>query len=149
MATTVEFKSARDVLVFLPEALGIAFLAPFPWQWGFTGGATGIMRPISAIEIIMIAFMIPSLVKASWRRLSRLRPDEWVIVLFIGGIAIGLGFIMPNVGTLFRLRLSFLFPALILASTALPEFVYRSFDRLSYWLIPSRDQSSHDERASL
>ena len=132
---TVEFDSLWDVFAYVPRALAVAYLAPFPSQWAFTRGASGIMRPMSAVEVVLIALLVPAMVAGSWRRALRFRPEEWVLIVFIGIVAIGHGVMMPNAGTLFRLRLQFLFPSLILASTALPEFAYRFFDAVSRWSV--------------
>ncbi len=42
-------------------------------------------------------------------------------------MAIGYGMLMSNGGTLFRSRLQFLFPSLILAARVLPPFIGRLF----------------------
>jgi tetratricopeptide (TPR) repeat protein len=125
------FNSLWDVFAYLPRALANAYLAPFPWQWAFTGGASGIMRPISGFEMILIALLIPAMLAGCGPRIVRFRPEEWVIMVFIAMMAIGSGIMMANTGTLFRLRLQFLFPSLILASTAFPAFAYRIFDTFS------------------
>jgi tetratricopeptide (TPR) repeat protein len=128
---TLAFETLWDVIAYLPRALANAYLAPFPWQWAFTGGASGIMRPISGFEIVLIALLIPAMLAGCWHRLVRFRPEEWVVMAFIAMMATGAGIMMANAGTLFRLRLQFLFPSLILASTALPAFAYRFFDTFS------------------
>lgn len=128
---TVDFKTAGDVLAYLPRAFVIAYLAPFPWQWFYTSGASGVMRPVAGFEVLLIILFIPAIVAGFWRRARRFRPEEWMLITFVAAVAICMGLMMPNMGTLFRLRLQFLIPTLILASSALPAFVYRWFDRVS------------------
>jgi SAM-dependent methyltransferase/tetratricopeptide (TPR) repeat protein len=128
---TLGFDGLWDVFAYVPRAFAIAYLAPFPSQWAFTGGASGIMRPISAFEVVLIALLMPAMLAACWRCATRFRPEEWVLMAYIGIVAFGHGLMMPNGGTLFRLRLQYLFPTLTLASTALPGLVYRFFGTVS------------------
>jgi hypothetical protein len=48
--------------------------------------------------------------------------------VFVVVLAIGSGLFIPSGGTLFREKLQYLFPALILASATLPKCVYRFMD---------------------
>ena len=127
----VDFDNWWDLVAYSPRALAIAYLAPFPWQWAFTQGHTGVLRPMAAIEIVLIALLFPAVVIGCCQRVRRFRPEEWVLMVFIGVMALALGFVMVNAGILFRLRLMFLFPSLILASSALPAFAYRIIDRFA------------------
>ena len=140
---TLEFGSLWNVFAYVPRAFAIAYLAPFPSQWAFARGASGIMRPLSAFEVVLIALLVPAMVAGCWHRATRFRPEEWMLIVFIGIVAFGHGLMMPNAGTLFRLRLQFLFPSLILASTALPGFAYRFFDTVSRWSVRVPRTSRH------
>ena len=145
---TLAFNSLWNVFAYAPRAFAIAYLAPFPSQWAFTGGPSGIMRPISALEVVLIALLVPAMVAGCWHRVTRFRPEEWVLIAYIAIVAFGHGLMMPNAGTLFRLRLQFLFPSLILASLALPAFAYRFVDTVSQRFVGIPPAGRHlDEQA--
>jgi hypothetical protein len=110
------FDDAGDVIAYVPRALANAFLAPFPWQWG-TGTQTGVFRALAPIEVVAIGVLLPAMVAGGWRRASLSKPDGLVVVVFIAAVAVGYGMVMMNGGTLFRSRLQFLFPSLVLAAT--------------------------------
>ena len=127
--SAARFNSVSDVVLYLPRAFANAYLSPFPWQWTFTRGVSGIMRPVSGAEVVLIAMLLPAMVIGSWQQIMRFRPESWILILFTVAAAVSMGFLVPNAGTLFRVRLQFLVPSLILASTSLPTFAYRLLDR--------------------
>jgi len=127
LVDAVTFKGPGDFIAYLPRALANAYLAPFPWQLVSTSGYTGVMRPFAMFEIALIALLLPSIVRGFWQRLTHFRPEEWLFIVFILSVALAYGLMMPNGGTLFRSRLQFLLPTLVLAASALPAFVYRLF----------------------
>ena len=64
-----EFHNAEDALRFIPRALQIGFLAPFPRQWFEPGSspATSAMRRISMVEMSIIYGALAFLPFALWR----------------------------------------------------------------------------------
>jgi hypothetical protein len=127
----VRFANMGELLMYMPRAFAIAYLSPFPAQLAFTGGQSGILRPLAAPEIVLIALLLPAFLIACYQRVRRFRPEEWLIMIFIAVMAVAHGIVMVNAGTLFRLRLQYLFPSLVLASTTLPAFVYRFVDKMA------------------
>ena len=119
------FEGVLDLALYTPRALAIAYFAPFPWQLMSVGGNTGAMRPLAGPEMLLIMLLAPAMVVGGWQRVKRGRPEDWVLVVFVLIVALANGLIMANGGTLFRWRLQYLFPSLIMASSALPAFAYR------------------------
>jgi hypothetical protein len=104
----VRFRRAVDIVAYIPRAAAIAFLAPFPSQWFGQGTleANTTMRRISAFEMAGVYMTLPLLLLALWY--WRRRADTWVLVIFCGSMMMVLGLVIPNVGTLYRLRYGFL-----------------------------------------
>jgi hypothetical protein len=100
----VGFASIKDILVYLPRAAQIAFLAPFPDQWLREGSyqANSLMRRISAIEMIVIYFALIFLPYAIWY--WRRRIEIWVISVFCVCMMFIYGLVVCNIGTLYRMR---------------------------------------------
>lgn len=100
----VGFGSVRDMLVYLPRAAQIAFLAPFPNQWLREGSypATSLMRRISAYEMIVVYFSLLFLPYAIWY--WRKRIEIWIISIFCVYMMLVHGLVVCNVGTLYRMR---------------------------------------------
>jgi hypothetical protein len=120
------FESAWDIAAYAPRALANAYFAPFPWQWLSTSGQTGVFRAMASIEVVLIVILVPAMLRGLWPRIRRFRADEWTVIVFVAAVAIGYGTLMANGGTLFRSRLQFLFPTLVLAAPALLRFLPRS-----------------------
>jgi hypothetical protein len=92
-----------DFALFLPRAIHVGFLAPFPNQWfetGVVGGAA--LRRIAGLEMTFIYAAYALCLIALFR--MRREPAVWTIVVFAGAIVVLLGIVMPNVGTLHRFR---------------------------------------------
>jgi tetratricopeptide (TPR) repeat protein len=124
----VHFRSFMDIVAYSPRAFGIAFMSPYPASLFSSGGQTGIFRLLAIPELILTVLLLPSFFIHACRGLAQFRCEEWFLVTFVGALAVGYGLVVPNGGTLFREKLQYLFPSLILASAALPKFAYRLFD---------------------
>jgi hypothetical protein len=70
----VEFHHANDVLLYLPRALQISLLAPFPQQWFGQGStdSTQIMRAVSALEMTFVYVSLLGFLLALWRWRKRI-----------------------------------------------------------------------------
>lgn len=131
--STVVFSSLWDVLIYLPRGVAVALLAPFPWQWFYARGETGIFRSLSAIEVILVYFLLPAMISACGGILKRHREEGWLLVAFIALTAVSLGLTVANVGTLFRLRLQFVLPLIIVTGISeLPGPYKRLLDVLGW-----------------
>ena len=125
------FNGLSGLLFYLPRALLLAFLAPFPWDLISTSGSSGVFRSVGAVESVLIMLLVPVMLLGCWQQVRRSRPEVWVILVFIVCVAIGTVLMRPNGGSLFRYRIQFLFPALIVSSVAWPAVTAYLFRRTS------------------
>lgn len=125
------------LITYLPRALLIGFLAPFPWQWFDTSGSTGGMRLFAGAEAVLIYVLLIGLALRAWgairlfgligcvRRASRRTPlGGWFLLVYGLSTAVSASLVMANLGTLFRLRLLFWLPLLILVAAGDPLGAY-------------------------
>ena len=105
----VRFYSVLDVLNYIPRAIQIGYLAPFPDMWIAQGvnPGSGIMRKISGIEMLVayaafIAGFIGLIIKYNNENIIIIAAVllTGAVILLVQSIAI------PNVGTLYRMRLA-------------------------------------------
>jgi hypothetical protein len=100
----VVFRSASDVFTYIPRALQIAFLAPFPKDWAGEGSlpANTVMRRIAGAEMLVLyggLFLLPYAV-VRWRR----RPELWIVIVLCSSMMLLYALVVANVGTLYRMR---------------------------------------------
>ena len=97
-----------SVAAYMPRAMQIALLAPFPSKWFET---YKISRMVAVLEMIIWYLMIPGVFLALFYR----RTPEIVICIAVSLFFLGIyGFVIPNVGTLYRVRYLFIFIFIIL-----------------------------------
>jgi hypothetical protein len=99
----IEFKNDQDVIDYLPRALLIGFLAPFPDMWWEKGRKAGTMgRLMSALEMI---FMWGVMGLGLLLFLFHPKKLEWLICFSaIIVLCLALGYVVSNVGALYRMR---------------------------------------------
>lgn len=104
----VGFGSARDLIVYLPRVVQIAFLAPFPSQWYGQGtqGPSAVMRGIAGLEMLGVYLALIQLPYAVWR--WRRRPELWVILLFCVSMMVIHALAVVNTGSLYRVRYGYI-----------------------------------------
>jgi len=114
----VFFTSTADIVRYVPRALVIGYLAPFPSMWFRTGYNVGLMgRLISGVEM-MLTYLFEALAGIFlWR--TRKHFSSWLLVstTMIGVLALGL--VVVNVGTLYRMRYPFWILLVIMGAGAL------------------------------
>ena len=110
-----QFASCQDVLAYVPRALALALLAPFPRDWLRPGTATGNAARFSAIDAALLWLLFPGLAAGLVRAIWRPAGTELVLAIYAVVLAFVLGFAVANFGTLFRLRLQIILPAILLA----------------------------------
>jgi hypothetical protein len=109
----VRFESTGDFVRYLPRAAEIGLFAPFPRMWFGVGTVGRTPRILAGLEtLVMYFFYIPAGV-CVWRQRKNLR--MWLVLLFALTSMIGLGFVVANVGALFRLRYVFWMMIVVLA----------------------------------
>jgi len=126
MDAWAQISSPRKMVTYLPRALAIGLLAPFPWQWFDVHGSTGIMRVFAGCEMLLLYLLLPCLVLAIWRNVRRPRTEFLFLLAFTLIMLVSLSLVVANLGTLFRLRLLFLLPLLVIAAAGRPIELYRS-----------------------
>ena len=101
----VRFTSIEDVLLYLPRALQIGLLAPFPSMWlgdaHSTGGAG--MRVVAAMEMTLSYVFLLGLV-GLWRCGKEHRATLMVAVVMSLVLTLILALVVTNVGTVYRMR---------------------------------------------
>jgi hypothetical protein len=104
----VGFYRASDLLRYLPRALQIALLAPFPTHWRETGSLdwTIASRRVVAIEMLGVYAALLPLPAVIWR--WRRRTELWIVVLPCLAILGVYSLVVPNLGALHRFRYGFL-----------------------------------------
>jgi hypothetical protein len=104
----VGFYRATDVFRYLPRALQVALLAPFPTEWGQAGSSewTTAGRRVVAVEMLGVYPALLALLLAAWR--WRGRADLWIVVLPIVAMLGVYALAVPNLGALHRFRYGFL-----------------------------------------
>ena len=117
----VEFKSALDVIKYLPRAFQLGFLSPFPQDWLSNGSkvTSRLMRMVSMVEMLIAYSCLLALPYVFWRKIKNpsLCVFLWICSTMIITYTIG----MPNIGTLYRFRYVFFTP---LVGLGLSGWVY-------------------------
>ena len=120
IAGDVNLNTVADVVEFLPRALVIGFLAPFPRMWIERGtyGLAG--RLLSGAETLVMYFLYLAVGVCVWR--NRRRSELWLVFLVatIGTIALGL--VVVNAGAIFRLRYVFWIMFIVMGADTLVHF---------------------------
>jgi len=107
---TVRYYSLQDLILYLPRAIQVSFLSPFPHHWFSSGRETGkIGRLISGAETIIFYFVLCGVIFVFVNDKKILRPLVPVLV-FSTLIIVLLGYVVPNVGALYRMRQGMFIP---------------------------------------
>ncbi len=101
----VRFLALSDVVAYIPRAMQIGLLAPFPDAWFARGASSGgtFMRAVSAIEMIMSYAMLFGLA-------AGLRVGKWHRVCVAAVFAVAFvplivhALVISNIGSLYRMR---------------------------------------------
>lgn len=112
----ITLRCVFDYVTYLPRAMQIAFLAPFPSEWFAEGtdAATTVFRRISAFEMSFVYLMLAPLIYSLW--LWRHKLELYILVFFCTAMMMPIVYGIPNVGTIYRYRYGFL---MLLVSLAL------------------------------
>lgn len=111
--TEVSYKTFKDLFVYLPRAFQVGFLSPFPIHWVTPGVETGyIGRTIAGIETCVIYFVWIGFIWVLFKETKVLKPLIPVLILS-SFIILLLGFVVPNVGAIYRMRQALFVPFFI------------------------------------
>ena len=106
----IGFGSMRDIMLYLPRALQIAFFSPFPDQWFAksvqAGG--GAMRLLVIPEMLLLYLALPGIILACF--VSEIRVTVMIALLFSVIVVLLYVLVITNMGTLYRLR----FPVMLI-----------------------------------
>ena len=97
-----------EVVSYLPRALQVAMFAPFPSSWLAN---ISITRMVAAGEMFIYYLCVPGILLLLWYNRS---PAVLLSIYFAGFFLLVYGFIIANLGTLYRLRYGYLFVMLLL-----------------------------------
>jgi hypothetical protein len=107
---TVTFMNLRDLISYFPRGLQIGFLSPFPPLWVSSGTQTGYLgRAIAGIETFTMYFIFIGFFSALLIKSHALKPLAPVFIFSIIFIIL-LGYTIPNVGAIYRMRQGLLIP---------------------------------------
>jgi len=120
------FHNVYDFIYYLPRALQIGFLAPFPNEWFGEGSKemSILFRRASAFEMTFIYLALPFLLYGVWS--WRKKIEMWVLIVFCTGMMLPIVYSVPNVGTVYRYRYGYLMLLVALGVAAAFE-LYRNF----------------------
>jgi hypothetical protein len=106
----IQFMNIRDLFYYFPRAVQIGFLSPFPTLWVTPGTQTMFIgRIITGLETIILYVIWVGFISAVFMGKQIWRPLVPVL-LFSGIIIVLLGFVVPNVGAIYRMRQGLLIP---------------------------------------
>jgi hypothetical protein len=131
----VQISGTSDLILYLPRAVIIGFLAPFPRMWFASGtqvSRTG--RLLSGIEMLGIYLVELFAIVALWNQRARLA--VWFLFLVAATGMLSLGLVVINVGALYRLRYVFMILLIILAAKG-ATFVYERIRPMKSTKVPA------------
>lgn len=114
----VSLESNADIVRYLPRAIALGFFAPFPNSW-FQKGVVPTRRLFAGVETLAMYLIELAACLTLWRWRRRL--EVWLLWLIAAMGMLGLGLVVVNIGTLYRLRYPFLMMLIIVASASLME----------------------------
>jgi hypothetical protein len=108
--TNRDFHKAWDIITYLPRAVQVGFLAPFPHDWFQSGykKAAEVTRWAAGVEMIFIYCCLPGLVWCWWN--FRRKLAFWGFLFLNTAMILVYTIAIPNVGSLYRFRFPFLLP---------------------------------------
>jgi hypothetical protein len=111
--TNVELQETGDLIRYLPRALEIGFLSPFPRMWFTKGEQVGaIGRLVAGMEMLVMYFVLAlaglTLVY-QWKSLS-----VWLLCSTSVVGCVALGYVVVNISCLYRMRYDFFILVIIL-----------------------------------
>lgn len=101
----VKYDSLIDLVLYVPRALQVGLLAPFPPMWvdvGVSPGA-GLMRFMAGMEMV-VSYVLLVGVGLLWVDLRSNRPALMVGILMATVLILIMALVVCNVGTLYRMR---------------------------------------------
>jgi hypothetical protein len=118
----------RDIVSLAPITTLNALLAPYPWDVLRPRGITGPFRTFAVSESLTMMLLLPAIVVG----LLRLRHvDEFFVAAVAAAGLVALGLVIPNIGTMFRLRAAFTLLLVAFATYGYDVYAWRPYRRSS------------------
>lgn len=125
-----EFSQVSDLMRYLPRALEIGMWAPFPSMWVAAGKRVGnVGKIVSGLETFAV-YILQLLAVWALVRDPRSLTLWFVVIVFVCGVT-ALGFVIPNVGAIYRFRYVFWILLVVAAMTALSALVVKPWQTVT------------------
>jgi len=113
--TDVQLNVTSDLILYLPRAAEIGFLAPFPRMWVARGIQVGLAgRLFSGAEmLVMYALLVLVCITLFY---ERKRLSVWFLFAVSAAACVALGYVVVNVSALYRMRYVYFIMLIILAA---------------------------------
>jgi ankyrin repeat protein len=122
--SNVQLTNTTDLIRYFPRAAIIGFFAPFPEMWLTMGKEVGLAgRLLAGAETFLIYVVEAFALYGLWHRRRQL--SAWFLFSVAATGMIALGFVVVNIGALFRLRYLFLMLIIILGAEGMTNALGR------------------------
>jgi 4-amino-4-deoxy-L-arabinose transferase-like glycosyltransferase len=101
----VRLNSTTDIISYLPRAIVIGCLAPFPRMWFEDGTSSRAGRMLAGAETLFMYLFYVSTLLCVWNNRRNLAVWLLFLIAFVGMMSLGL--VVVNVGAMFRFRYVF------------------------------------------
>jgi len=132
---------AFSVAVYLPRALEVAFFSPFPVTWVESLSVT---RIVAIFETLIWYLFFPGVFLTLYYKRS---PAIYMVVIFGLVFLAVYGFIIPNVGTLYRIRYLYLFLFMLLGVMGWINFFLKRYPLATQIFVGKRADSVDEARS--
>ena len=117
------YNSFVDAILYFPRVVQVAFLSPFPSHWIETGKETGrIGRMLSGLEMLSWYLIILGFLYIVFTKPLLIGPLLPIITLSLLVIIL-LGYVIPNIGTIYRMRQGFMIPFYMVGVYGIYSFI--------------------------
>ena len=117
------YNSFVDAILYFPRVVQVAFLSPFPSHWIETGKETGrIGRMLSGLEMLSWFFIILGFLYIVFTKPLVIEPLLPIIMLSVFVIIL-LGYVVPNIGAIYRMRQGFMIPFYMVGVYGIYSFI--------------------------
>lgn len=121
--TDVRLVGMKDIVWYLPRAVSIGLLAPFPNMWFTPGINVGLKgRVLGGCETLLMYLFIGLAILTLWRERNRL--PVWLLTLIILVGTTALGYVVVNISALYRIRYAFWILVIILGTESLARLAW-------------------------
>jgi len=125
----VSFNSAADAIKYIPRALQVGILAPFPNHWYAEGSSslTTLIRRINALEMFLIYCALIFMFYGWW--IWRRNPQFYLAFGFSLGMILTYALVVVNIGTLTRMRYGFIMILVAFGIAGLLELINSKYKK--------------------